>query len=48
MVPYKWTILTLWMTSETLLHIERKRHAWNKYLATNRTEDFEKHKHDKT
>ena len=34
----------LWMTSETLLHIKRKRHAWNKYLATRRTEDFEQYK----
>ena len=34
----------LWMTSETLLHIKRKRHVWNKYLATRRTEDFEEYK----
>ena len=34
----------LWMTSETLLHIKRKRHAWNKYLATRRTDDFEEYK----
>ena len=34
----------LWMTSETLLHIKRKRHAWNKYLATRRMEDFEEYK----
>ena len=32
------------MTSETLLHIKRKRHAWNKYLATRRMEDFEEYK----
>ena len=32
------------MTSETLLHIQRKRHAWNKYLATRRMEDFEEYK----
>ena len=34
----------LWMTSETLLHIRRKHHAWNKYLATRRMEDFEDYK----
>ena len=32
------------MTSETLLHIKRKRHSWNKYLATRRMEDFEEYK----
>ena len=34
----------LWMTSEALLHIKRKRHAWNRYLATKRREDFEHYK----
>ena len=34
----------LWMTGEVLLHIKRKRHAWNKYLATRRMEDYEEYK----
>ena len=34
----------LWMTSEILLHIKRRRHAWNKYLATRRREEFESYK----
>lgn len=34
----------VWMTGETLTHIKRKRHAWDKYLATRRAEDYETYK----
>ena len=34
----------MWMNIETLLHIKRKRHTWNKYIATRMKEDFEEYK----
>lgn len=34
----------LWMTGETLNHIKKKRHAWNKYMATKRNDDYEEYK----
>ena len=34
----------LWMKGDTLTHIKKKRHAWNKYLATRRDEDYELYK----
>ena len=33
-----------WRSHEALVHIERKRHAWNKYLAARRIEDFNEYK----
>ena len=32
------------MTSETFLHMKRKRHAWNNYLAKKRMEDVAEYK----
>ncbi|XP_052806388.1 uncharacterized protein LOC128235622 [Mya arenaria] len=34
----------LWMSGEVLSHIKKKRHAWDKYLATRRNEDYEAYK----